>query len=153
MPWTSRTTDWNDALASGKNAPDITELGNTDTPTEATLGVLANVTSYVNSWSGKPGIVPGMLANNTQAGDVCAVPWFGGVRGVWYRTDQFKAAGITSTPTTWAEPVTYAQKLMKKFPGTYGIDAITDTRTPSPALSGVPAARSPPRATAPGPRT
>lgn len=43
VPWTSRTTDWNDALASGKNAPDITELGNTDTPTEATLGVLANV--------------------------------------------------------------------------------------------------------------
>ena len=29
VPWTSRTTDWNDALASGKNAPDITELGNT----------------------------------------------------------------------------------------------------------------------------
>ena len=43
VPWTSRTTDWNDALASGKNAPDITELGNTDTPTEASLGVLTNV--------------------------------------------------------------------------------------------------------------
>src|SRR6516164_10010830 len=33
VPWTVRTTDWNNALASGKNAPDITELGNTDTPT------------------------------------------------------------------------------------------------------------------------
>jgi ABC-type glycerol-3-phosphate transport system substrate-binding protein len=32
VPWTSNTTDWNDALASGKNAPDITELGNTQTP-------------------------------------------------------------------------------------------------------------------------
>ena len=126
IPWTNRTQDWTNALSSGKNAPDITELGNTDTPTEATLGVLANITSYVNSWSGKPGIVAGMLANDTQNGDVYAVPWFGGVRGVWYRTDQFKAAGITSTPTTWAELVTDAQKLMAKFPGTYGIDAITD---------------------------
>jgi len=88
--------------------------------------VLANVSSYVNSWSGKPGIVAGMLANDTQNGVIYGVPWFGGVRGVWYRTDQFKAAGIASAPTTWAELVTDAQKLMAKFPGTYGIDAITD---------------------------
>jgi ABC-type glycerol-3-phosphate transport system substrate-binding protein len=126
VPWTSRTTDWNSALASGKNAPDITELGNTDTPTEASLGILADVSSYVNAWSGKTGIVAGMLANDTQNGTVYGVPWFGGVRGVWYRTDQFTKAGITSAPTTWAQLVTDAQKLMAKFPGTYGIDAITD---------------------------
>jgi ABC-type glycerol-3-phosphate transport system substrate-binding protein len=126
VPWTSRTTDWNNALASGKNAPDITELGNTDTPTEASLGVLANVSSFVNSWSAKPGIVTGMLANDTQNGSVYAVPWFGGVRGVWYRTDQFKAAGITSPPATWAQLATDAKTLMAKYPGTYGIDAITD---------------------------
>jgi N,N'-diacetylchitobiose transport system substrate-binding protein len=35
IPWTNRTADWTNALSSGKNAPDITELGNTDTPTEA----------------------------------------------------------------------------------------------------------------------
>jgi ABC-type glycerol-3-phosphate transport system substrate-binding protein len=126
VPWTSNTTEWNDALASGKNAPDITELGNTQTPTEASLGVLTNISSYVNSWSGKSGIVPGMLANDTQNGGVYAVPWFGGVRGVWYRTDQFAKAGIASPPTTWAQLVADAQKLMKTFPGTYGIDAITD---------------------------
>ncbi len=126
VPWTSNTTEWNDALASGKNAPDITELGNTETPTEASLGVLANISSYVNSWSGKSGIVPGMLANDTQNGGVYAVPWFGGVRGVWYRTDQFAKAGITSPPASWAQLATDAQKLMKTFPGTYGIDAITD---------------------------
>jgi len=126
IPWTSNTTDWNTALASGKNAPDITELGNTETPTEASLGVLANVTSYVDSWSGKSGLVSGMLANDEQGGSYYAVPWFGGVRAVWYRTNQFKAAGITSAPTTWSELVTDAQKLIAKYPGTYGIDAITD---------------------------
>ena len=125
VPWTVRTTDWNNALSSGKNAPDITELGNTDTPTEAGLGVVANISSYVNSWSGKPGVVSGMLANDSQNGSYYAVPWFGGVRAVWYRTDQFKKAGI-SPPTTWAALVADAQKLTKTFPGTYGIDAITD---------------------------
>jgi ABC-type glycerol-3-phosphate transport system substrate-binding protein len=126
VPWTVRTTDWNDALSSGKNAPDITELGNTDTPTEAGLGVVANISSYVNSWSGKPGVVSGMLANDSQNGNYYAVPWFGGVRAVWYRTDQFKKAGISSPPTTWAALAADAQKLMKTSPGTYGIDAITD---------------------------
>jgi len=45
IPWTNRTQDWTNALSSGKNAPDITELGNTDTPTEASLGMLANITT------------------------------------------------------------------------------------------------------------
>ena len=31
IPWTNRTTDWTNALTSGKGGPDITELGNTDT--------------------------------------------------------------------------------------------------------------------------
>jgi len=123
VPWANRTTDWTDALTSGKNAPDITELGNTDTPTEASLGMLANINSYLGAWSAKPDLVSGMLANDTQNGDAYAVPWFGGVRGIWYRKDQFKAAGITSTPTTWAALVTDAKKLMAKYPGTYGLGA------------------------------
>jgi N,N'-diacetylchitobiose transport system substrate-binding protein len=125
VPWTVRTTDWNNALASNKNAPDITELGNTDTPTEAGLGVVANISSYVDSWSGKPGVVSGMLANDNQNGNYYGIPWFGGVRAIWYRTDQFKKVGI-SPPKTWTALVADAQKLMKTFPGTYGIDAITD---------------------------
>jgi len=126
IPWTVRTTDWNDALSSGKNAPDVTELGNTDTPTEGGLGVVADISSYVKSWSGKSGIVPGMLANDNQNGNYYAVPWFGGVRAVWYRTDEFTKAGISGPPTTWTALVTDAQKLQKAYPGTYGIDAITD---------------------------
>jgi N,N'-diacetylchitobiose transport system substrate-binding protein len=126
VPWTNNTTDWANALASGKNAPDITELGNTETPTEASLGALASITSYVNGWSNKSDVVSGMLANDTQNGNVYGVPWFGGVRGVWYRKDQFKAAGITSTPATWSELVTDAKKLMAKYPGTYGLGAPTN---------------------------
>ena len=125
VPWGNRTQDWNNALSSGKNVPDITELGNTDTPTEAASGILAPLTTNLKSWSGTSGLVSGMLANDTQDGTTYAVPWFGGVRAVWYRTDQFTKAGITSTPTTWAELLADAQKLQKAYPGTYGFDAIT----------------------------
>ncbi len=126
VPWGNRTQDWNNALSSGKNIPDITELGNTDTPTEAASGILASLNSELSSWSGTKGLVKGMLANDTQDGTTYAVPWFGGVRAVWYRTDQFKKAGITSTPTTWAELSADAAKLQKAYPGTSGFDAITN---------------------------
>jgi len=126
IPWTDRGTDWTNALSSGKGGPDITELGNTDTPGIAAQGGLANITSDVKSWSNDSQIIPGNLANDTLNGNIYAVPWFGGVRGIWYNKSQFAAAGITSTPTTWAQLVSDAQTLMQKNPGTYGIGAPTD---------------------------
>ena len=53
VPWTNATTEFTNALSSGKNAPDVTEIGNTETPTNASLGMLANITSNVNAWSNK----------------------------------------------------------------------------------------------------
>jgi N,N'-diacetylchitobiose transport system substrate-binding protein len=123
VPWTVRTTQWQNALSSGKGGPDVTELGNTDTPALASQGMLADIASSVNSWPGKSDIVPGMLANDTQNGKIYAVPWFGGVRGIWYRKDQFAAAGLSAPPATWAQLASDAQALMKKFPGTYGLGA------------------------------
>jgi len=54
IPWTDVSTDWTTAEAGGKNAPDITELGNTETPTEAAEGALTNITSDVNSCRTSP---------------------------------------------------------------------------------------------------
>ena len=126
VPWGNRTTDWTTAFSSGKNGPDITELGNTDTPTVASLGMLSNIATDVHKWSPSSTIVKGMLANDTVGTRLYAVPWFGGVRGIWYRKDQFAKAGISSAPTSWAQLVADAKLLMKKFPGTYGIGAPSD---------------------------
>jgi len=98
IPWTNRGTDWTTALTSGKGGPDITELGNTDTPGIAAQGALANISSSVHSWSNGSQIIPGNLANDTVNGNIFAVPWFGGVRGIWYNKAQFASAGITSAP-------------------------------------------------------
>jgi N,N'-diacetylchitobiose transport system substrate-binding protein len=67
-----------------------------------------------------------MLANDTLGSSIYAVPWFGGVRGIWYRKDQFAKAGISSPPTSWAQLVADAKLLMKTFPGTYGLGAPSD---------------------------
>ena len=123
IPWGNRTTDWTNALTSGKGGPDITELGNTDTPGIASQGALANITSDVKAWSSGSDIIAGNLANDTVSGQNYAVPWFGGVRGIWYNKSQFAAAGITSPPTNWADLVTDAKTLMQKNPGTYGLGA------------------------------
>jgi ABC-type glycerol-3-phosphate transport system substrate-binding protein len=126
IPWTDRTTDWTNALSSGKGGPDITELGNTDTPGVAAQGMLADISTNVHGWSNGSNIIAGNLANDTVNGNIYAVPWFGGVRGIWYNKDQFAKAGISSPPTTWAELVTDAKALMKAYPGTYGIGAPSD---------------------------
>jgi ABC-type glycerol-3-phosphate transport system substrate-binding protein len=126
IPWSSRVTDWTNALSSGKGGPDITELGNTDTPGIATQGALANITSDVHAWSSGSGLIAGNLANDTVSGTVYAVPWFGGVRGIWYRKDQFAKAGISSPPATWPQLLTDAKALMKAYPGTYGLGAPSD---------------------------
>ena len=102
IPWGNRVTDWTNALTSGKGGPDITELGNTDTPGIASQGALANITPDVKSWSSGSDLIKGNLANDTVSGSNFAVPWFGGVRGIWYRKDQFASAGISSPPATWA---------------------------------------------------
>jgi ABC-type glycerol-3-phosphate transport system substrate-binding protein len=123
IPWGNRVTDWTNALTSGKGGPDVTELGNTDTPGIASQGALADVTSDVKSWSSGSDLIAGNLANDTVGAAAYAVPWFGGVRGIWYRTDQFKKAGISAPPTTWAELLSDAKLLMSKYPGTYGLGA------------------------------
>jgi N,N'-diacetylchitobiose transport system substrate-binding protein len=123
IPWGNRTADWTNALSSGKGGPDITELGNTDTPGVASEGALTAITSDVKSWSNGSDIIAGNLANDTVNGQNYAVPWFGGVRGIWYNKDQFAKAGISSPPTTWAQLVSDAKALMKAYPGTYGLGA------------------------------
>ena len=123
IPWGNRTTDWNTALTSGKGGPDITELGNTDTPGIATLGALANISTNVKGWSNGSSLIAGNLANDTVSGQNYAVPWFGGVRGIWYNKNQFAKAGISAPPTTWAQLVSDAKALMKAYPGTFGLGA------------------------------
>jgi N,N'-diacetylchitobiose transport system substrate-binding protein len=110
--WTEHLTKFDAALA-GRTAPDVIELGNTETTKYMAAGALAPVSKadYPNSrtW------LEGLTASCTYQGKLYCVPYYAGARAVLYRKDLFKAAGIKSIPTSLAEFATAGQKLMRKY--------------------------------------
>jgi N,N'-diacetylchitobiose transport system substrate-binding protein len=112
--WGDYKTKFEATLAAG-NAPDVIEFGNTDTPKYSSAGALAPLTkaSFPNSGTWLPGLAAAGVFN----GRTFAVPYYAGARGVIYRTDQYKAAGIAKTPTSLAEFMAAGSKLMARYGG------------------------------------
>jgi N,N'-diacetylchitobiose transport system substrate-binding protein len=112
--WGDYKTKFEATLASG-GGPDVIEFGNTDMPKYNAAGALAalNKADFPNSstW------LSGLAKAGSYNGKVYGVPYYAGARGVIYRTDQYKAAGVKRTPRTLAEFVADGQKLMSKFGG------------------------------------
>src|SRR5436190_5101674 len=98
--WGDYKTKFEATLASG-SGPDVIEFGNTDMPKYNAAGALAalNKSDFPNSstW------LSGLAKAGSYNGKVYGVPYYAGARGVIYRTDQYKSAGIKRTPRTLAE--------------------------------------------------
>jgi N,N'-diacetylchitobiose transport system substrate-binding protein len=112
--WGDYKTKFEATLAAG-TAPDVIEFGNTDTPKYSSAGALAPLNKAVFPNSGT--WLPGLAAAGTYNGRTFAVPYYAGARGVIYRTDQYKAAGIAKAPTSLAEFMAAGSKLMAKYGG------------------------------------
>ena len=112
--WGDYKTKFEATLAAG-SGPDVIEFGNTDVPKYSAAGALAPLAKadFPNSASW----LSGLAKAGTYNGKLFAVPYYAGARGVIYRTDQYKAAGITKTPKTLAEFNAAGAKLMAKFGG------------------------------------
>ena len=110
--WGDYKTKFEATLAAG-SGPDVIEFGNTDVPKYSAAGALAplNRADYPNSrtW------LSGLAAAGTYRGRLYAVPYYAGARGVIYRTDQYRAVGVKSTPKTLAEFNAVGAKLMKRY--------------------------------------
>jgi len=110
--WGDYKTKFEATLAGG-SGPDVIEFGNTDVPKYSAAGALAPLTrgAFPNSrtW------LSGLAAAGSFNGRLYAVPYYAGARAVIYRTDQYRAAGIRSTPKTLAEFNANGLKLMKKY--------------------------------------
>lgn len=96
--WKDKVTKL-DAALSGSSAPDVVELGNTETQTYILNGALAEVdkTQFDNSstW------IKGLEDTCTYQGKLYCVPYYAGARVAIYNTADFKAAtGSTAFPTT-----------------------------------------------------
>lgn len=119
IPWLEAPKKFQTALAGG-DGPDVTELGNTETQGWAAQDALADLTSRMSGWAEGKDILPDLVKNAQLDGKQYGVPWYAGVRAIYYRTDWFAEAGVTP-PTNWDDLVAAAKAVQAKKPGTYGI--------------------------------
>lgn len=102
------------------SAPDLVEFGNTDLFGYVAAGGLADISTDLGSWS-EAGDLPQDLKDTTVVdGKTYGMPWWLGVRSLYYRTDVFTELNIKA-PTSYAELVDAAKKVRAAKPDMLGI--------------------------------
>ena len=99
-----------DATLAGGNAPDVIEMGNTETTKYMAAGAFQDITSDRSSFANSATWLDGLAAAGRYSGKVYGVPYYAGSRVVTYRTDLFKKANI-KVPTSLAQFTAAARKL------------------------------------------
>ncbi|SJZ54839.1 carbohydrate ABC transporter substrate-binding protein, CUT1 family (TC 3.A.1.1.-) [Marinactinospora thermotolerans DSM 45154] len=112
IPWPDAQESINNAMAGG-DAPDVLEVGNDQVSNWAAQGALADIGSYVESWDEAADLDQGALEYGRYDGVQYGVPWFSGVRTLYYRADWLREIGM-EPPTTWDEVVEVAEAIEKE---------------------------------------
>ena len=112
--WGDHLTKFDAALAGG-TAPDVIELGNTETTRYMASRLLQDLTTQKKSFPNSKTWLKALTDSCTYNGRLYCVPYYAGARAVIYRKDQYKAAGVKSTPKSLAEFQAAGKKLMKKY--------------------------------------
>jgi N,N'-diacetylchitobiose transport system substrate-binding protein len=118
VPWPDATKKLQDALNTGQG-PDVVEIGNDQAVTWAAQDALADVTGKVTAWPEGRDLVKGSLELGRLDGKTYAVPWYAGVRVVWYREDLFAKHDVTP-PKTWDELKAAAKRIQDGEGGEVG---------------------------------
>ena len=87
-----------DATLAGGNTPDVIELGNTEMTKYMAAGAFQDLTSDKASFPNSSTWLKGLAASGVYNGKTYGVPYYAGSRLITYRTDQFKAAGASTSP-------------------------------------------------------
>jgi N,N'-diacetylchitobiose transport system substrate-binding protein len=100
--------DWADALSKlttalpdAENTPDVTEIGNTWSPTFTTVGAFSDITDMYDELGGDK-LLQSFVEVGAVDGANYAMPYYFGSRYIFYRKDIWAAAGL-EVPTTLAE--------------------------------------------------
>jgi len=112
--WGDHLTKFDAALAGG-TAPDVIEFGNTETTRYMAGRLLQDLTTQTRSFPNSATWLKALKDSCTYNGRLYCVPYYAGARAVIYRKDQYRAAGIRSTPKSLAQFQAAGQKLMKKY--------------------------------------
>jgi N,N'-diacetylchitobiose transport system substrate-binding protein len=112
--WSDHLTKFDAGLAGG-TAPDVIELGNTETTRYMAARLLQDITTQRGSFPNSRNWLGALKDSCTYRGRLYCVPYYAGARAVIYRKDQYKAAGIRSAPKSLAEFRAAGNKLIKKY--------------------------------------
>ncbi|MEU9795498.1 extracellular solute-binding protein [Streptomyces sparsogenes] len=122
IPIDTRAEKMKAAFNDPKSAPDVVEFGNTDTAGYVNDGGLADITAEFGKWKDAKQVTASVKESVSVGGKVYGVPWFVGVRALYYRTDIFKELGL-EPPTTQDELKAAARKIRAEHPDMFGISA------------------------------
>jgi N,N'-diacetylchitobiose transport system substrate-binding protein len=102
------------------SAPDVVEFGNTDLAGFVANNAMADLTKDIDGWSEGKGLPNDVRDAATVDGKVYGVPWWVGVRALYYRTDIFTELKL-QPPTSYAELVDAARKIRAAKPKMLGV--------------------------------
>ncbi|MDO4412744.1 extracellular solute-binding protein [Cutibacterium sp.] len=86
------------ALASDDECPDVVETGNTQSAAYLAVGAFADLSDKYESLGGDK-LIPSFVKAGEYEGGKYALPLYAGARGVFYRKDLFKKAGLAEPKT------------------------------------------------------
>ncbi|PZG01940.1 extracellular solute-binding protein [Micromonospora deserti] len=116
----TRSERFRGAFNDPASAPDVVEFGNTDLPEYVAAGGLADLGADVDGWAEGKDLGPDLRASATTDGKLYGVPWYLGVRALYYRTDVFAELGLTP-PTSQEQLVAAARKIRAAKPDLFGL--------------------------------
>lgn len=102
------------------SAPDVAEYGNTDLAEYAAAGGFADLSADLASWPDAKDVGTDLLGSATVDGKVYGLPWYIGIRALYYRTDVFEELGL-KPPTTVKALTEAARAIRKEKPDLYGL--------------------------------
>lgn len=108
------------AFSDPQSAPDVAEFGNTDLAGYVAGGGFAELD--LAKWDEAKDLLPAVLDTGKVDGKVYGVPWFVGVRALYYRTDVFQELGL-QPPATLDEIAPLARRIRQAKPDLLGISA------------------------------
>ncbi|SDP92470.1 N,N'-diacetylchitobiose transport system substrate-binding protein [Actinopolyspora xinjiangensis] len=118
----TRSERFTGAFNDPSSAPDVAEFGNTDLASYVAAGGMSDLTGMVENWPAASDLSDSVLDTAKADGKIYGVPWFTGVRALYYRTDVFEDMGL-EPPRTLDELVETARTIRSQRPDMYGIAA------------------------------
>jgi N,N'-diacetylchitobiose transport system substrate-binding protein len=112
--WGDIVTKLTTALPDANNTPDVTEMGNTQSPTFTNVGAFLDISDMYKELGGSD-LLPSFVEAGKVDGKNYTLPYYFGSRYMFYRKDVYQSAGV-SVPTTLDQFNTDVAQITAKNP-------------------------------------